>query len=105
MTITAKFDSTCTQCRRPVHKGQSVEWTRGARGVYHTDCASANASSANASSDTGYKAELDEARATHRARSRRPSYGSHYARFSSGAEVFTNARGRCEDAPCCGCCS
>lgn len=32
-------------------------------------------------------------------------YGSTYTRFSSGAEVFTNKRGRCEDAPCCGCCS
>ena len=31
--------------------------------------------------------------------------GSSYARFSSGAEVFTNRNGRCEDAPCCGCCS
>ena len=30
---------------------------------------------------------------------------SHYTRFSSGAESFTNRRGRCEDAPCCGCCS
>jgi hypothetical protein len=30
---------------------------------------------------------------------------STYTRFSSGAEVFTNKRGRCEDAPCCGCCS
>jgi hypothetical protein len=26
-------------------------------------------------------------------------------RFSSGAEIFQNRRGRCEDAPCCGCCS
>jgi hypothetical protein len=32
-------------------------------------------------------------------------YGSNYTRFSSGAEMFTNKRGRCEDAPCCGCCS
>lgn len=32
-------------------------------------------------------------------------YKSTYTRFSSGAEVFTNKRGRCEDAPCCGCCS
>lgn len=32
-------------------------------------------------------------------------YRSTYARFSSGAEVYTNSRGRCEDAPCCGCCS
>jgi hypothetical protein len=30
---------------------------------------------------------------------------STYTRFSSGAEVYTNRRGRCEDAPCCGCCS
>lgn len=37
--------------------------------------------------------------------SRRPRYGSNYTRFSSGAEVYTNKRGRCEDAPCCGCCS
>ncbi len=33
------------------------------------------------------------------------NYQSNYARFSSGAEVYTNNRGRCEDAPCCGCCS
>ena len=31
--------------------------------------------------------------------------GSNYTRFSSGAEVYTNRNGRCEDAPCCGCCS
>ena len=41
---------------------------------------------------------------------RKSSYGgrgyiSNYARFSSGAEVYTNKRGRCEDAPCCGCCT
>jgi hypothetical protein len=36
--------------------------------------------------------------------SRAPSR-SVYARFSSGAETFQNSRGRCEDAPCCGCCS
>ena len=30
---------------------------------------------------------------------------STYTRFSSGAEVYTNKNGRCEDAPCCGCCS
>ena len=35
----------------------------------------------------------------------RSKYRSTYTRFSSGAEVFTNKNGRCEDAPCCGCCS
>jgi hypothetical protein len=33
------------------------------------------------------------------------NYVSNVARFSSGAVVYTNKRGRCEDAPCCGCCS
>jgi hypothetical protein len=28
-----------------------------------------------------------------------------YSRFSSGATTHQNSRGRCEDAPCCGCCS
>ncbi len=32
-------------------------------------------------------------------------YGSRYTRFSGGGEHFVNRRGRCEDAPCCGCCS
>jgi hypothetical protein len=32
-------------------------------------------------------------------------YRSNYTRFSSGAEVYTNKNGRCEDAPCCGCCT
>jgi hypothetical protein len=31
--------------------------------------------------------------------------GSSVTRFNSGAEVYTNRNGRCEDAPCCGCCS
>tara|TARA_R110000868_G_scaffold187072_1_gene429565 strand:- start:249 stop:548 length:300 start_codon:yes stop_codon:yes gene_type:complete len=26
-------------------------------------------------------------------------------RFSSGAVAYQNRKGRCEDAPCCGCCS
>ena len=34
-----------------------------------------------------------------------PRAVSHYSRFASGAEVFVNKKGRCEDAPCCECCS
>jgi hypothetical protein len=34
-----------------------------------------------------------------------PRTVSTVTRFSTGAEVYTNRRGRCEDAPCCGCCS
>ena len=34
-----------------------------------------------------------------------PRNVSNVTRFSSGAVVYQNKRGRCEDAPCCGCCS
>ncbi len=45
-------------------------------------------------------------RAAYRSSSSYPRVrSSNYARFSSGAETFSNARGRCEDAPCCRCCS
>lgn len=44
-------------------------------------------------------------RGQHWRRSHPEQGGSTYTRFSSGAEVYTNRRGRCEDAPCCGCCS
>ena len=41
-----------------------------------------------------------------RGRNRHPRYaGTGHTRFSGGAETFRNPRGRCEDAPCCGCCS
>lgn len=38
-------------------------------------------------------------------RPRATKYRSNYTRFAGGGEAYTNKRGRCEDAPCCGCCS
>lgn len=32
-------------------------------------------------------------------------YQSNLTVFNEGGEVYTNRNGRCEDAPCCGCCS
>jgi hypothetical protein len=36
---------------------------------------------------------------------RRANPRSYVTTFSSGASVMVNRNGRCEDAPCCGCCS
>jgi hypothetical protein len=49
--------------------------------------------------DTGDRPRRGVARRGRRGR------GSSYSRFSSGAESYQNRDGRCEDAPCCGCCS
>lgn len=32
-------------------------------------------------------------------------YQSNHFRFAGGGESYQNKNGRCEDAPCCGCCS
>lgn len=34
-----------------------------------------------------------------------PVSTSWVATTNSGAELYQNRRGRCEDAPCCGCCN
>ena len=68
----------------------------------------------NAQGWEGQDSDADAARAiveaagpsTYVPRPRRETrYRSNYARFSGGGEWYQNKRGRCEDAPCCGCCS
>ena len=52
------------------------------------------------------EADPESARAAGRYMRRRfKRYRSHYSRTSSGAELYRNKQGRCEDAPCCGCCN
>lgn len=87
MTITARYPSTCASCGARITPGQSIEWQKGVKTVRHTDCAAA----------------ATEPAIVPAARPRRS--GSRYTRFSSGAEYYQNDRGRCEDAPACGCCS
>ena len=94
MTIKARFRSACGSCGKPINAGESCEWVRGSA-ARHVDCHAAQ------NADDADGASLARVRPS----GNRPRYGSRYTRFSSGAEVFTNARGRCEDAPCCGCCS
>lgn len=49
--------------------------------------------------------DADDPRAHLAADRRAARSGITVSRFSSGAVVTRNARGRCEDAPCCGCCT
>ena len=82
MTIRARYSSECPGCGAKIEPGTLVTWSPGTR-ARHPGCAGQTA--------------------VQRRQARR--YGSTYTRFSSGAEVFTNRAGRCEDAPCCGCCT
>ena len=85
-----RYPGPCSSCGVTVAPNDGTATKIGSRWtVRHADCASVAACDAET-----------VARAP-----RRERYGSSYARFSSGAEVYQNRRGRCEDAPCCGCCS
>ncbi len=84
---------TCHYCQKEVAVGDGETWDFKGK-VYSCHAACSRKGKAK-SSGTRYQ----------RPYSPRGAYASNYTRFSSGAEVFTNRNGRCEDAPCCGCCS
>jgi hypothetical protein len=110
-TISAKYPGICRRCNGSISVGDKMRYGGPGR-LYHLakDCPASSEQSS--SSDT--RADIaaadldhldDSTAAAVYSSSRRDRYGSRYTRFSSGAESYTNARGRCEDAPCCGCCS
>lgn len=79
--MTNKYTGVCIECKVAVPQGNG-ETRRSKAGRWYVLCA-------------------DHARLAVRTWGRKGSY----TRFSSGAEIYRNSRGRCEDAPCCGCCS
>ena len=80
--ITAKYESTCRDCGGLILPGMTINYHRQARRGNKTAHASCKDATAGAQG---------------------PSVV--VTRFSSGAEIYRNSAGRCEDAPCCGCCS
>jgi hypothetical protein len=80
-----------TYPHRSALRAMGGEWDAAAKGWRVPDDKASEAKELTASSGRGS--------------SGRSRYGSTYTRFASGYESYTNKNGRCEDAPCCGCCS
>lgn len=98
-TLTAKFAGTCKRCGLAFEAGTKIRY--GGRGrTYHlaADCPSATATAADSDSDD----PQDETEA--RARYVNPRAVSNHIQIG-GQDFYRNKRGRCEDAPCCGCCT
>ena len=91
----AKFPGTCKVCNDPIRKGDAINFF----GRGHAEHASCTAGVPEPEDNDDYPS-------TNQLRGDRESArrGVSVTRFSSGAVVTRNARGRCEDAPCCGCC-
>lgn len=96
-TMIAKYPGTCRACGNAICRGDEINFF-GKGHAEHSACL-----------DETQRANEDEAAGLERgtlANDRRLARrGLSVTRFSSGTVVTQNSRGRCEDAPCCGCCS
>ena len=113
-TIIAKYaGSTCKRCGATITVGETIRY--GGRGrTYHLAAACPSGTGYTDDPPTSHLGNYMDAAEAVETADGAPigSYGrpsrrtrSTYTRFSSGAEQYTNRAGRCEDAPCCGCCS
>lgn len=90
----SKFPGKCSACGSTIRKGETIAFF-GRGNARHESCA-------NGEGVENVDPETAAMLASDRASYRR---GVSVTRFSSGAVMYQNRRGRCEDAPCCGCCS
>lgn len=89
----ARYPGDCAgTCGRPIERGQRIAYG-GRDDVWHPYCAAAVDSKAT----NGGRS--DRGRGRGRGRSGVTTFRT------SGGTFYRNARGRCEDAPCCGCCT
>lgn len=86
-TITAKYEGTCRRCGGTVHPGEKVRWAKGA-GTWHLK---ADCPACNEDADLAPPPPADEV--------------VEFYFPATGTTLYQNANGRCEDAPCCGCCT
>lgn len=108
-----KYDGTCHTCGIEVPAGLGVlgKRERGRSGRMWTPVYCGPCGDAPAGVDAAGDGELDGGdpdNAIPPAPSHvrfRDGRRSGVVRFSSGATFYRNVNGRCEDAPCCGCCS
>jgi len=94
----AKYKGTCRSCGGQINKGDSILWKKGI-GAEHEDCATGEVENHDEDDAAGFE------RGTLANDRRMARRGLTVVRFPSGATMTQNSRGRCEDAPCCGCCS
>jgi hypothetical protein len=103
-TMVAKYPGTCFECGEPIKPGQKIKHY-GRLHNEHAECAERDENAPN-DGDEGERGADWRPSADALANDRRAARrGVTVARFSSGAVITQNSKGRCEDAPCCGCCT
>jgi hypothetical protein len=104
-----RYAGTCKVCGASIAAGETAYWDSVAKTVTceAIDCCEADGLTTNEPLTGPWDKRTDlRVRADKRIGAAAPTPPRVITtRFNSGAIVYQNARGRCEDAPCCGCCS
>lgn len=103
-----RYAGTCRVCGKRAPAGKTAFWDAATKQItcYAIECAEAD----GLTEITGSWAGKPDGIKTRRAFRVGSGYqgdgpnGVVVTTFNSGATTYRNARGRCEDAPCCGCC-
>lgn len=95
--MTARYAGQCLSCGEAISPGDTITF-HGKGRASHADC-----DQPTAKPDEDEAAGLEPG--TLASDRRLAKQGLSVTRFASGAVMTQNSRGRCEDAPCCGCCS
>lgn len=102
--INARYAGRCTRTGAPIAPGDRVLW----HGRGRLELLAPDSDAAEFYAREYYPDEYAENPHAAVATARRllASDARHgVVRFGSGAVIYRNPAGRCEDAPCCGCCS
>lgn len=98
-SIIAKYPGTCPVCMKAIRKGDRINFF----GRGHAEHAACSADGEETRFDEDEAAGLESGTLANDRRLARQ--GLSVTRFADGTVATQNSRGRCEDAPACGCCS
>ena len=110
--LASKYAGTCSDCGSRFPAGTLIEYDRRAprgRKAKHADCNNPEIvferATIRASESDDSPAAWNEREAKGLGHPRRRARTVSYEVTTSGGTFYRNRAGRCEDAPCCGCCT
>lgn len=106
-TMTARYPGKCSRTGAPIRPGDLIVFLGKGRSYLSDLIPAVDPDLSLARSIDPELAESDPDAAAHAGRYLRQSLerGVSHVWNSGGREFYRNRRGRCEDAPCCGCCN
>lgn len=96
-TMQSKFPGKCRDCGAPVARGATIVYHGKGAGISCASCAEVEPIHEDVAAGFEHGTLANDRRLART--------GLSVVRTSSGWSGTRNSRGRCEDAPCCGCCT